>query len=140
MTGCDIPQAIWPELQIAKLTYPTLPNEAQGTWLGVERVKYKPPLMQGYFTFRLVTNRFGPSLYEHIEKGRSHVLASMTIPAKIAGKQEEKIIQLFLVDLRKAAMRIDLAKHKINSYGEEYIQFDSMAPGVALFAERLRIQ
>ena len=139
-TAWEAPRIEWDELKVARMTYPELPSDAQGTWLGLERVKYKPPLLQGYFTFRVVTNKFGPSLLGHIELGRSHVLASMTIDATVGGKREPKIIQLFLVDLRKAVMRLDLARRKCNTHGEEYYQFDSMTPGVDLFAERLRIQ
>ncbi len=139
-TAYEAPRVEWDELKIARMTYPQLPTEAQGTWLGLERVRYKPSMMQGYFTFRVLSNKFGPSLEGHIELGRSHVLASMVIDSTVRGKREDKIIQLFLVDLRKAAMRIDLAKKKTNSHGEDYLEFDSMTHGVNLFAERLRIQ
>lgn len=138
-TVWEAPRVEWGELKLARLTYPDLPGDAQGTWLGLERVKYRPPLLQGYFTFRLVSNKFGPSLRGHIELGRSHVLASMTIDATEGGRRADKIISLFLVDLRKAELRQSLGRKRINSHGEEYIQFDPMVPGVDLFAERLRI-
>lgn len=139
VTAFEMPQAEWQELKVARMTYPVLTVEDQGSWLGVERVKVKHRMLQGYFTFRLITNRHGPSLDEHIERGRSHVLASMVMDVTITpGVREEQIIQLFMVDLRRARMRLNLAKKKCNSKGEEYWEFDPLTPGVDLFAERLR--
>jgi hypothetical protein len=54
------------------------------------------------------------------------------------GVREEQIIQLFMVDLRRARMRLNLARKKLNSKAEEYYEFDPLTPGVDLFAERLR--
>ena len=138
-TQSPIQQAEWDELKLARMTYPTLTIDDQGSWLGLERVRYRPPMMQGYFTFRLVSNKFGPSLQDHVERGRSHVLSSMTMNAREGGKDVEKIISLFLVDLRKAILRFDMGRKKLNTYGEEYVQFDPLTPGVHLFAERLRL-
>jgi hypothetical protein len=136
----DVPVPEWEELKIARLTYPQLTLSDQGTWLGLESVNYQSGLLQGYFTFRLVSNKFGPSLDEHIAKGHSHVLASMKVGETIrGGRTMEKILMLFLVDVRKASMRRELATLKRNKQNEEYLLFDCMTRGVDLFAERLRI-
>lgn len=139
-TAYEAPVPLWPELIVAQRTYPQLSLLDQGTWLGLERVNYQSGLLQGYFTFRVKSNKFGPSLDEHIARGRSHVLASMIVGDTIrGGKTEEKILMLFLVDLRKARMRQNLATLKKNRQGEEYLLFDAMTDGVDRFAERLRI-
>ena len=137
MVGCDIPNAMWPALMIARLTYPELPDEAQGTWLGLEPVSYYPGFLHGYFTFRVESNKFGPNLADHIAKGKSHILTPMVLREGQDGK--DKIVSLFLVDIRKAFMRQSLAALRRNRHGEEYLLFDSLTPGVDRFAERLRV-
>jgi hypothetical protein len=137
MVGCDIPDAVWPELAIARLTYPQLPDSAQGTWLGLEPVSYYPGFLHGYFTFRAESNKFGPNLQDYIEKGRSHILCPMVLREGQNGK--DKVVSLFLVDIRKAVMRLDLATLRTNRHREEYYLFDSLTPGVDRFAERLRV-
>ena len=58
----EAPKVAWDELVAAQLTYPGLTLD--------DHVHHGEGLLHGYFTFRLVTNKFGPSLDEHIARGR----------------------------------------------------------------------
>lgn len=135
----EAPKMAWDELIAAQLTYPSLTLDDQGTWLGMDHVHHGEGLLHGYFTFRLVTNRFGPSLDEHIERGKTHMLMSMR-DVKRAGEIGERMLHLFLVDIRKASLNRHLAELKRNRYKEEYLLFDTLTPGVDKFYERLRLR
>lgn len=132
----ELPQPEWPELKLARRTYPMLTVQDQETWLGLERVSYYPGFMHGYFTFRVVSNKFGPNIEGHLARGKTHVLAPMV--ARKAHGGEDMIVTMFLVDLRKALLRKDLAELRRNRQLEEYLLFESVTPGVDLIAEKLK--
>jgi hypothetical protein len=127
--------ALWAELEVARLTYPSLSIEAQRSWLMCDRVNFNPRQPQGHFTFRESSNRHGKSFEDHLAAGHSHGLLAV-YEWRFTNRKD--LMFLFFVDLRRAMLNRHLATRHTNRDGTPFMLFDVMTPGVERFCERLR--
>lgn len=133
------PEIEWPELEIARKTFPSLTIEDQKTWLAYDHVHHKAGFEHGYFTFRLTSNKYGPSIERHLELGRTHALMCV-MDKKRPGESGEKLQHLFFVDIRKAWFYRRFAITMVNRRdGTPYLFYDPLIPGTERVYERLRI-
>ena len=138
-------------LELAQLTFPQLGMNDQTSWLLYENTTQLNSMPNGHFNIRLTTNpQYGPSVFEllsgqyslkkHERFGqRTHLLHTNTGYPR-DGTTVKVILNLFLIDLRKAVLYRNLATEMRNKDGTEYLQFDPFTPGVERFSERLRIR
>lgn len=140
----------WEALVYAQRTYPILTIEAQRTWLYLEQGNQSAfaEMRNGYFTLRLRTSKWGPSVMDQMAGIDKHgqpchpkthqlTLIRRSNPLIVGG---EEPAFLFLIDLRKALMMHDQAQQRRNAKdGTEYLLYDVMDPGIDRCCERLRI-
>lgn len=136
-----LPPVLWPSI-LAQKSY-TFTFKDQSTWLCSEHGTAMPDYAQGHFTIRLNdsplsnNNKIWKCPNTLLPQGVTHML--FHVCDCLPGEDSGRILQVFLVDLRKAMLHLSLGKRQINKRDNVVYQlFDPLDAGVEKFCERLR--